>query len=103
MDVPVFARHLATLSPGVPLFVETISNQHRPIPFLTREHMSGYPHLRAADIIDFLALCRKGQPMDLAVPPAGMSKKEFDQQHQKAELLKSFEYLRRHCNVGLKS
>ena len=34
MDAPAFTRTLATLCPGVPLFVESISNSPRPIPFL---------------------------------------------------------------------
>lgn len=102
MDAPAYAQCMATLCPGVPLFVETISNSARPLPFLTKKHMAGYPDLHAADIVDFLKLCRKGKPIDPATPPAGMNQKEFDQQHQKAELKKSFDYLRQHCNVGLK-
>ena len=65
--------------------------------------MEGYPNLRAADLIDFLKLCRKGQPIPFVETPVGMDKKQFDQYHQKAELLKSFEYLRTHCLVGIKS
>lgn len=102
MDAPAFAKHLATNSPGVPLFVESISNAARPLPFLTKEHMAGYPNLRAADIVDFLKQLRKGKPIEIDLPPAGMNKKTFEQQHQKAELEKSFDYLRKHCNVGIK-
>ena len=103
MDAPEFARLMSTLCPGVPLFVESISNSPRPLPFLTKKHWEGYPNLRASDLVDFLNLCRKGQPIPLAEPPAGMEKKLFDQQHQKAELVKSFDYLRHHCNVGLRN
>jgi sugar phosphate isomerase/epimerase len=102
MDVPTFTEQMAALCPGVPLFVESISNSPRPIPFLKKEFWEGYPNLRAADIVDFLNLCRRGQPIKLAEPPAGMDKKQFDQQHQKAELAKSFDYLRHHGSVGLK-
>ena len=103
MDVQEFTQILATQCPGVPLFVESISNSPRPLPFLTAEHMAGYPDLKAEGLVDFLKLLRKGQPIPLVKPPAGMDKKQFDQQHQKAELLKSFDYLRHHCNVGLKN
>jgi sugar phosphate isomerase/epimerase len=96
MDVPAYIRHLATLCPGVPLFVESISNSARPIPFLKDEWWTGFPEVRAADIVDFLALCRRGHPIDVQLPPAGRSQKEFDQQHQRTEFLKSIECLRRH-------
>jgi sugar phosphate isomerase/epimerase len=102
MDAPAFAKYLATNSPGVPLFVESISNSARPLPFLTKEHMAGYPNLRAADMVDFLKLLRRGKPIEIDLPPAGMDQKTFDQLHQKAELEKSFAYLRQHCNVGVK-
>ena len=52
--------------------------------------------MRAADIVDFLALCRRGRPIDMDVPPEGMDQKAFDQQHQRTEFLKSIQYLRRH-------
>ena len=96
MDVPAYVRHLAALCPGVPLFVETISNSARPIPFLQEQWWKGFPDVRAADIVDFLALCRRGRPIDMDVPPEGMDQKAFDQQHQRTEFLKSIQYLRRH-------
>ncbi len=102
MDAPAFAKQLAANSPGVPLFVESISNSARPLPFLTQEHMAGYPNLRASGMVDFLKLLRRGKPIELERPPAGMDQKTFDQQHQKAELEKSFAYLRQHCDVGVK-
>lgn len=102
MDAPEFARIMSEQCPGVPLFVETISNAERPLPFLTDEHMAGYPNLKAAGLVGFLKLLRKGRPLGVDEPPAGMDKKQFDQQHQQAELLKSFKYLRKHCGVGQK-
>jgi hypothetical protein len=102
MDAPAFANYLGTLAPGVPLFVETISNSPRPLPFMTKEHMAGYPNLKAADLMDFLALLRRGRPIKFDKPPAGMDQKLFDQLHQKAELVKSFDHLRKFCNVGIK-
>jgi sugar phosphate isomerase/epimerase len=94
MDVPAYVQHLATLCPGVPLFVESISNSARPIPFLTNEWWKGFPNVRASSIVDFLALCRRGHAIDIDVPPEGMDREEFDRQHQRAEFLKSIECLR---------
>ena len=54
MDVPAYVQHLATSCPGVPLFVESISNSARPIPFLQDQWWKGFPDVRAAEIADFL-------------------------------------------------
>lgn len=102
MDVPAYVQTLAKSNPGMPVFVESISNSPRPIPFLTKEHWKGYPNLHAADIVDFLKLCRRGHEIGVDQPAPGTGKKEFERQHQRTEFLKSIEYLRKHCNAGLK-
>jgi len=100
MDVPAFIKYMAELCPGVPLFVETISNSARPIPFLTKDYWKGYPKLRAAGIVDFLALLRRGHPLEIVQPPVGIAKKTFDQRYQRAEFEQSIAYLRRCCGAG---
>ena len=101
MDVPAYVRHLATLCPGVPLFVETISNSPRPISFLKEEWWRGFPDVKASGIVEFLALCRRGHPIPVDLPPPGMSRNEFDRQHQQGEFRKSIDCLRR-CGAGLR-
>ena len=95
MDVPAFLGHMPKLCPGVPLHLEIISNSPRPIPFLQRDHWKVYPNLRAADIVDFLALCRRGRPLELVKPPAGTDAKTFEKQYQRTEFERSVAYLRR--------
>ena len=103
MDVPTFVQTLAHATPGMPVFVESISNSARPIPFLTEQYWKGYPDLRAADMVDFLKLCRRGHAIEVDQPAPGVDAKEFEQQHQRNEFLRSIEYLREHCSAGLKS
>lgn len=103
LDFPRYAKTMVDLCPGVPLHVETISNSARPIPFLKPEFWKGFPNLSAAVIIDFLNLAKKGKPQEIKNPPAGINQKNFDIELQQSELLKSFDYLRRNCNAGLKS
>lgn len=102
MDVRSYAEYMADSCPGVPIHVETISNEYRPIPFLTEKHMEGYPNLKAGDLTDFLKLIRQGRPIPLLKPAAGENAKEFDKQHQLAEFEKSISYLRQRCGVGKK-
>lgn len=103
LDFKLYADTLARLCPGVPMHVETISNSARPVPFLKPEFWKGFPTLKAADIVDFLNLAKKGKPLEISTPPAGIAQKDFDIGLQQTELLKSFDYLRKNCNAGLKS
>lgn len=103
LDYILFSKTMAGLCPGVPLHVETISNSARPVPYLKPEFWKGFPNMSAAEIVGFLNLARKGQPVEIVEPPQGKSQKEFDIELQQSELQKSFDYLRRNCNAGLKS
>lgn len=102
LDYRLYAQTIAALCPGVPLHVETISNSARPVPFLKPEFWKGFPNLSAAEIIGFLNMARKGNPVEILSSPQGKSQKEFDIEHQQSELQKSFDYLRRNCNAGMK-
>ena len=92
---------VATLWPGVPLFVESISNSPRPIPFLTADGWKAYPNLYGAAIVEFLKLCRRGRPIEVVKPPPGTDAKTFEKQHQQSEFQQSIAYLRRHCGAGI--
>lgn len=100
MDVPAYAKYLAELAPGVPIHIETISNQHRPIPFLTDKHMEAYPKLDADGITDFLKLTRRGYPIPIKEPAPGQDPTAFEQSLQRLEFDKSVRYLRDVCGVG---
>jgi len=95
MDLPAYLNLFKQLCPAAPFFVETISNQARPIPFLTEAFWKGFPKVRAADIAAFLTLCRKGHALEIQQPSAGTDAKEFDRQHQKSEFTRSIANLRR--------
>jgi len=101
VDFPGYAKTMAQLCPGVPLHVETISNSVRPVPFLRPEFWKGFPDLPVGKIVGFLNMAKKGKPVEIINAPAGMNQKEFDIKLQQSELLKSTEYLRKNCNVGL--
>lgn len=102
MDVPAYVGLLQRLCPSAPLNLEIISNSARPIPFLQRDHWKVFPKTRAADIADFLALCRRGRPLEIVKPPAGTDPKIFEQNFQRAEFERSVATMRRH-GAGLKT
>lgn len=103
MDYKYFTTFLSTHCPDVPLHVETISNTERSIPYLKKDFWEGFPELKAKDITDFLSLVRRGHPMEVVGPPAGVNKKQFDIQHQENEFLRSIDYLRKECGAGRKT
>lgn len=102
MDFRFVSSFLKENCPGVPIHIETISHSPRSLPFLTDEFWKGFPELKASGIIDFLKMTRKGDPIEVAQAPPGMTKKAFEMENQKEELLRSVRYLRKECGVGLK-
>jgi 3-oxoisoapionate decarboxylase len=102
MDVPAYVSTMARLCPDVPLVVETISNSPRPIPYLEHDYWKAFPALRAADLVDFLALCRRGHAIPTTKPPASADPKVFEQEYQRGELERSLTYLRAHAPTGRK-
>ena len=95
MDLPRFVSQMTKLCPTAPFNLEIIANSPRPIPFLKPEHWAVYPRVRAADIIPFLALCRRGHALKVETAPAGTNAREFDQQQQRADLERSIAAMRR--------
>jgi 3-oxoisoapionate decarboxylase len=102
MDFRFVSSFLKKNCPGVPIHIETISHSPRSLPYLTDAFWMGFPDLKAAGIIDFLKMTRKGHPIEVAQAPPGISKKAFEMANQKEELLRSIRYLREECGAGLK-
>lgn len=99
MDFQKYTQRMAELCPGVPLHIETVSNRNNEIPFLQEDFWQGYPDLKAADLLDFYRMIRKGESIDVLSPPDGMDQKTFGQNLQKEELRKSIDFLREHCDL----
>jgi len=102
VDYKYYANFLAENCPGVPIHVETIGSNKRSIPFLKPEFWDGFPDLPASEIVDFLKRIKDGEPIEIAEPPAGADKKQFDIEQQQIMLQKSLDYLRSECGAGLK-
>lgn len=103
MDVPIYIASMARLCPDVSMLLETIYNTPRPIPYLQPDYWKVYPELRAAGIVEFLTLCRRGHAISTVKPPAGADPKVFEQEYQRVEFECSLSYLRAHAPIGRKS
>lgn len=102
MDAPRYTQTLAEANPGMPIFVESISNSPRLVPYLSQQHWEAYPHLKASHVRGFLALVQTGKAATVDSPIDGQDRRTFDQEHQLGEFLRSIAYLRQRCNAGLK-
>jgi len=97
MDFQEYTKQMSELCPGVPLYIETISDLRLDIPFLQDDFWKGYPNLKGSDLREFLGRIRQGSEIPRPSAPSGTEKKAFEQEHQKQELVKSINYLKEKC------
>lgn len=103
LDFKKYTETLAEKCPGVPLHIETISNSARPISYLKPDFWQAFPDLKASEMVDFLQMVRRGDPMEVKSGSADIDSKEFEINLQQSEFEKSIHYLRAHCNAVLKN
>lgn len=91
VDLQAYFDRYARLCPRTPVVLEIISGSARSFPYLKKEFWSAYPKARAGDFAAFLALARRGKPLEPF--PAD----------QKAELERSIGYCKEVLGLGLKN
>lgn len=97
MDFVKYTEMMSTLCPGVPLQIETITNLKLEIPFLKTDFWEGYPDLKAFQLQDFLTMLRDPESVEIPINLELKDSPAEDQKHQKQELAKSIDYLRKNC------
>jgi sugar phosphate isomerase/epimerase len=93
-----FAR-FATLCPGIPVHIETISGFALDFPILKPAFWEAFPKARAADLARFLPLARRGHALDSYRAPDAKAEQEY----QKGELERSLKYCREVIGLGVKA
>jgi sugar phosphate isomerase/epimerase len=102
VDWKKFFDRFAVLCPGVPVHIETISGFTREVPYLRPGFWSTFPRARAKDLAMFVALSRKGRPIEPFKPAEGQDRKQAEQEYQKAELERSLVHCKQSLGLGLK-
>lgn len=87
----------ATLCPGVPVHIETISGFALDFPYLKPEFWQAFPKARASDLARFLAFARGGK----ALSPYRAPDPAAEQAYQKGELERSLTYCRDVLGLGI--
>ncbi len=96
VDFKAYCKRFAELAPDAPLNVETISGFNRPFPYLTEEFWQPYPKANAASFAKWVALSKKGKPLEPFKAPDGPGKKEAEIAYQKEQLSRSTKWLQDH-------
>jgi sugar phosphate isomerase/epimerase len=89
--------------PGVAVHIETISGFARPFPLSDREFWKLFPEGRAEDLAAFLALAKRGRPIEPFKPPPGEAKAAAEREYQLGELARSITFCREVLGLGLRS
>jgi sugar phosphate isomerase/epimerase len=102
-DLAAFFDLFEKRCPGVTVHIETISGFARPFPLWQRDFWKTFPDGRAAELAAFLALAKKGRPLEPFQPPPGVARAEAEQRYQVAELERSIRHCRDVLGLGLRA
>ncbi len=103
VDFKAYVERFAQLCPGVPFVLEIISGSPRPFPYLTTEFWKPYPKARAAEFARFLALAKRGKPLEPFRAPDGKDRREAVREYQRTELERSLKYCKETLGLGLRA
>jgi 3-oxoisoapionate decarboxylase len=88
--------------PNVPIMIETISGFSRNFPYKKEEFWKNYDK-KPESLAKFDALAQRGRKIESFRAPAGVDRKQAEQDYQKAEITRSIKYLRETLGLGLKA
>jgi len=97
-----FARFVE-LCPNVPVHIETISGGAREFPYLKKEFWTTFPNARGKDFARFVALAKKGKPIEPFKIPAGQDRKQAEKDYQKSEIERSIKYCKEALGLGMRA
>ena len=99
MDWKVYFERFAELCPNAPVNLEIISGGARGIPYLKDGFWKEWPKAKAADFAKFLALAKRGKPMESHKSPD----QKAEQDYQREQLERSLKYCKDVLGLGVRS
>jgi sugar phosphate isomerase/epimerase len=103
VDLPAFFDQFAATCRGVRVQIETISGFAKRLPVYQDDFWKPYPAARAADLAAFLAVARRGRPIEPFKPPEGSDRRKAEQDYQLAELARSITHCRDVLGLGVRA
>jgi len=101
-DLVAFFDLFEKACPGVAVHIETISGFARPFPLYDRGFWQLFPDGRAEDLAAFLALAKRGRPIEPFKPPPGEARAAAEREYQLGELARSITFCRDVLGLGLR-
>ena len=102
VNTEAYAEKFTALCPDVPFQLEIISGVQRSFPYLDPAFWGPYKKVRASDFAAFLALAKRGKPMEAFQAPAPPRRGPAVQTYQKTQLERSIKYCKEELGLGLK-
>jgi sugar phosphate isomerase/epimerase len=102
-DLAAFFDLFEKRCPGVAVHIETISGFARPLPVWRRDFWRTFPDARADELAAFLALARRGRPLEPFQPPPGVAREEAERRYQLSELARSIRHCRDVLGLGMRT
>lgn len=99
VDLKTYFQKFATLCPGVPVHIETISGFNREVPYLKDDFWKVWPKAKASEFAKFVALAKRGKAREPHRSPDAAA----EQAYQKGELERSLKYCKEVLGLGLKA
>jgi sugar phosphate isomerase/epimerase len=99
VDWRKYFERFAALCPSVPVNLEIISGFARPVPYLAKDFWKEWPKARASDFAKFLAMAKRGKPLEGHKSPDAQAEQEY----QKNELERSLRYCKETLRLGLRN
>jgi sugar phosphate isomerase/epimerase len=103
VDFESYLSRFAVLCPNVPVQLEIISGVSRAFPYFKTEFWKDYPNARAYDFARFVALAKRGTPLEPFRVPTGKDHKIGEEEFQLDQLERSIQYCRKTLGLGLQS
>jgi len=98
VDWKSYFERFTALCPTVPVNLEIISGFARPVPYLRDDFWSVWPKARGRDFAKFLALAKRGHPLEPHKSPDAKAEQEY----QKSELERSLKHCKEAFGLGQK-
>jgi 3-oxoisoapionate decarboxylase len=103
VDFVTYFKRFAELCPGVPVHIETISGFAQPFPYFNKDFWQTWPKMPAKNFSRFVALAKKGKPIEPFKAPAGADRAAGVQEYQKQQIERSIRYCKETLGLGLKA
>ena len=102
VDMPALFDLFENKCPGVAVHIETISGFPREFPLFKSDFWKAFPKARAADLAAFMALSKRGRPIDPFKAPENSDRAKAEQDYQLDQISRSIRFCNEKLRLGVR-